>query len=76
MSKGKTKSTNRGRPGWGLHLNKILSIWKEKGESLPFNTIHREFVRLGIASNEKYKASRHRILQKLIGEEYLEKEVL
>ncbi len=67
------KSINRGRYGWRFYLNKILGIWREKGESLTFSEIHKEFVKLGIVSNEKYKASTHRILKRLVEEGYLER---
>ena len=68
-----SERANLGRYGWRLYLNRILSIWKKKGNILSFSEVHKEFVRLGIVSDVRYKASTYRILKRLIEEGYLEK---
>ena len=36
--------------GKELLLNRILSLWRERGDILTFSEIHKEFVRMGIVS--------------------------
>ncbi|RLE58284.1 MAG: hypothetical protein DRN53_08555, partial [Thermoprotei archaeon] len=66
----------KGRPPKYLSeilLNRILSLWWEKGDVLKFNEIHREFVRMGVVSNIKYRGNTVRILNRLIERGYLER---
>jgi len=66
----------KGRPPKYLSeilLNRILSLWWEKGDVLKFNEIHREFVRRGVVSNIKYRGNTVRILNRLIERGYLER---
>ncbi len=48
-------------------------MWQEKGDVLTFNEIHKEFVRMGIVSNIKYRANTRRILKRLVKKGYLER---
>jgi len=53
-------------------LGRILGLWREKGDVLTFSEIHREFVRMGLVSNVRYRANTRRILRRLIERGYLE----
>ncbi|WFO74935.1 type IV toxin-antitoxin system AbiEi family antitoxin domain-containing protein [Desulfurococcaceae archaeon MEX13E-LK6-19] len=65
----------KGRPSFleeQIVLSRILSLWHEKGDVLTFNEIHKEFVKMGIISNIKYRGNTRRILRRLIEKGYLE----
>ena len=53
-------------------LSQILSLWYKKGDTLKFKEIHKEFVRMGLVSNIKYRGNTRRILKRLIKKGYLE----